>query len=46
MRSLDPEKMNVVYHYAIFSDNVIAVSVVVNSAVGHAEAPTKHVFTW
>ncbi|GLT30817.1 hypothetical protein SLA2020_056020 [Shorea laevis] len=32
------------YHYAIFSDNVIAVSVVVNSVVKNAEDPSKHVF--
>ncbi|XP_023728980.1 probable galacturonosyltransferase 9 [Lactuca sativa] len=32
------------YHYAIFSDNVIAVSVVVNSTVKNAEEPWKHVF--
>ncbi|GKC31922.1 probable galacturonosyltransferase 9 [Tanacetum coccineum] len=32
------------YHYAIFSDNVIAVSVVVNSAVKNADEPWKHVF--
>lgn len=32
------------YHYAIFSDNVIAVSVVVNSAVNNALEPSKHVF--
>ncbi|KAL9671362.1 hypothetical protein QQ045_008930 [Rhodiola kirilowii] len=32
------------YHYAIFSGNVIAVSVVVNSAVKNAEEPQKHVF--
>uniref|UniRef100_A0A7N0T9E4 Hexosyltransferase n=1 Tax=Kalanchoe fedtschenkoi TaxID=63787 RepID=A0A7N0T9E4_KALFE len=32
------------YHYAIFSGNVIAVSVVVNSAVKNAEEPWKHVF--
>ncbi|PWA99739.1 Glycosyl transferase, family 8 [Artemisia annua] len=32
------------YHYAIFSDNVIAVSVVVNSTVTNAEEPWKHVF--
>lgn len=32
------------YHYAIFSDNVIAASVVVNSAVKNAKDPTKHVF--
>ncbi|KAF5958469.1 hypothetical protein HYC85_005694 [Camellia sinensis] len=32
------------YHYAIFSDNVIAVSVVVNSVVKNVEEPWKHVF--
>ncbi|KAJ7547736.1 hypothetical protein O6H91_08G102700 [Diphasiastrum complanatum] len=32
------------YHYAIFSDNVIAASVVVNSAVKNAKEPEKHVF--
>ncbi|KAJ3683229.1 hypothetical protein LUZ60_013456 [Juncus effusus] len=32
------------YHYAIFSDNVLAASVVVNSAVKHAKEPWKHVF--
>ncbi|KAE8709323.1 Galacturonosyltransferase 8 [Hibiscus syriacus] len=32
------------YHYAIFSDNVIAVSVVVRSVVKNAEEPWKHVF--
>nr|DAD31590.1 TPA_asm: hypothetical protein HUJ06_010441 [Nelumbo nucifera] len=32
------------YHYAIFSDNVIAASVVVNSVVKNAEEPWKHVF--
>ncbi|PIA57578.1 hypothetical protein AQUCO_00600354v1 [Aquilegia coerulea] len=32
------------YHYAIFSDNVIAASVVVNSAVKNALEPWKHVF--
>ncbi|XP_051152988.1 galacturonosyltransferase 8-like [Andrographis paniculata] len=32
------------YHYAIFSDNVIAASVVVNSAVENAKEPRKHVF--
>ncbi|KAH7289127.1 hypothetical protein KP509_31G059300 [Ceratopteris richardii] len=32
------------YHYAIFSDNVLAASVVVNSAVANAKDPTKHVF--
>ncbi|XP_012067171.1 probable galacturonosyltransferase 3 isoform X2 [Jatropha curcas] len=32
------------YHYAIFSDNVLATSVVVNSTVLHAIDPEKHVF--
>lgn len=32
------------YHYAIFSDNVIAISVVVNSVVKNAQEPWKHVF--
>lgn len=32
------------YHYAIFSDNVLATSVVVNSTVLHANEPRKHVF--
>ncbi|XP_050231398.1 probable galacturonosyltransferase 3 isoform X2 [Mercurialis annua] len=32
------------YHYAIFSDNVLATSVVVNSTVLHALNPEKHVF--
>ncbi|KAJ8557219.1 hypothetical protein K7X08_002844 [Anisodus acutangulus] len=32
------------YHYAIFSDNVIAVSVVVNSVIKNAREPWKHVF--
>lgn len=32
------------YHYALFSDNVLATSVVVNSAVLHAKEPEKHVF--
>ncbi|KAL6963595.1 putative galacturonosyltransferase 3 [Sarracenia purpurea var. burkii] len=32
------------YHYAIFSDNVLATSVVVNSTVQHAKEPKKHVF--
>ncbi|KAL4577338.1 hypothetical protein LXL04_013446 [Taraxacum kok-saghyz] len=32
------------YHYAIFSDNVIAASVVINSTVKNAQEPWKHVF--
>ncbi|KAJ8635761.1 hypothetical protein MRB53_010028 [Persea americana] len=36
----DPE----LYHYALFSDNILATAVVVNSTVFHAKDPTKHVF--
>ncbi|CAK9320835.1 unnamed protein product [Citrullus colocynthis] len=32
------------YHYALFSDNVLATAVVVNSTIIHAEEPSKHVF--
>jgi alpha-1,4-galacturonosyltransferase len=32
------------YHYAIFSDNVLAASVVVRSTVSNANEPEKHVF--
>uniref|UniRef100_A0A7N0U6A6 Hexosyltransferase n=1 Tax=Kalanchoe fedtschenkoi TaxID=63787 RepID=A0A7N0U6A6_KALFE len=32
------------YHYAIFSDNVLATSVVVNSTLTHTAEPEKHVF--
>ncbi|KAF5725572.1 galacturonosyltransferase 9 [Tripterygium wilfordii] len=32
------------YHYAIFSDNVLAVSVVVNSVLNNSDEPWKHVF--
>lgn len=32
------------YHYAIFSDNVLATSVVINSTMLHASEPEKHVF--
>ncbi|KAK4731736.1 hypothetical protein R3W88_024724 [Solanum pinnatisectum] len=32
------------YHYAIFSDNVLAASVVVNSAVKNSKNPSQHVF--
>uniref|UniRef100_A0A1D1YSM6 Hexosyltransferase n=1 Tax=Anthurium amnicola TaxID=1678845 RepID=A0A1D1YSM6_9ARAE len=32
------------YHYALFSDNVLAASVVVNSTVFHAKGASKHVF--
>ncbi|PKI75577.1 hypothetical protein CRG98_003978 [Punica granatum] len=41
----DPEFEDpTLYHYAIASDNVIAVSVVVNSVIKNAEEPWKHVF--
>ncbi|KAG0604392.1 hypothetical protein M758_10G168900 [Ceratodon purpureus] len=32
------------YHYALFSDNILAASVVVNSTVNNAKDPEKHVF--
>ncbi|XP_058753059.1 probable galacturonosyltransferase 4 [Vicia villosa] len=32
------------YHYAIFSDNILATAVVVNSTVAHAKDSSKHVF--
>lgn len=32
------------YHYALFSDNVLAAAVVVNSTLVHAKKPEKHVF--
>jgi alpha-1,4-galacturonosyltransferase len=32
------------YHYALFSDNVLAASVVVNSTILNAKEPEKHVF--
>ncbi|KAI8021134.1 Polygalacturonate 4-alpha-galacturonosyltransferase [Camellia lanceoleosa] len=32
------------YHYALFSDNVLAASVVVNSTIMNAKEPQKHVF--
>ncbi|CAD5180943.1 unnamed protein product [Musa acuminata subsp. malaccensis] len=32
------------YHYALFSDNVLATAVVVNSTVFHAKDPQSHVF--
>ncbi|KAG0502039.1 hypothetical protein HPP92_002111 [Vanilla planifolia] len=36
----DPE----LYHYVIFTNNIIAVSVVVNSAIKNAKEPQRHVF--
>ncbi|CAH8381746.1 unnamed protein product [Eruca vesicaria subsp. sativa] len=35
---------NQLYHYALFSDNVLAASVVVNSTITNAKHPSKHVF--
>ncbi|KAE8714863.1 putative galacturonosyltransferase 4 [Hibiscus syriacus] len=32
------------YHYALFSDNIMAAAVVVNSTVVHAKHPSNHVF--
>ncbi|XP_057765180.1 probable galacturonosyltransferase 4 isoform X2 [Salvia miltiorrhiza] len=32
------------YHYALFSDNVLAAAVVVNSTITHTKDPSKHVF--
>ncbi|GJN33664.1 hypothetical protein PR202_gb22285 [Eleusine coracana subsp. coracana] len=32
------------YHYALFSDNVLAAAVVVNSTLHHAKKPENHVF--
>ncbi|KAL9690847.1 hypothetical protein QQ045_011259 [Rhodiola kirilowii] len=32
------------YHYALFSDNILAAAVVVNSTVSNAKHPSQHVF--
>ncbi|XP_010538434.1 PREDICTED: probable galacturonosyltransferase 4 [Tarenaya hassleriana] len=32
------------YHYALFSDNILAAAVVVNSTITNAKHPSKHVF--
>ncbi|KAL6990588.1 polygalacturonate 4-alpha-galacturonosyltransferase [Sarracenia purpurea var. burkii] len=32
------------YHYALFTDNVLAAAVVVNSTISHAKDPLNHVF--
>ncbi|GAV70584.1 Glyco_transf_8 domain-containing protein [Cephalotus follicularis] len=32
------------YHYALFSDNILAAAVVVNSTITHSKDPSKHVF--
>ncbi|XP_023762926.1 polygalacturonate 4-alpha-galacturonosyltransferase [Lactuca sativa] len=42
-RSENLENPNL-YHYALFSDNVLAASVVVNSTIINAKEPEKHVF--
>ncbi|GAB2244954.1 hypothetical protein Droror1_Dr00000447 [Drosera rotundifolia] len=42
-RSENLENPNL-FHYALFSDNVLAASVVVNSTVMNAKEPEKHVF--
>lgn len=42
-RSQNLENPNL-YHYALFSDNVLAASVVVNSTIMNAKEPEKHVF--
>ncbi|KAG1364290.1 Hexosyltransferase [Cocos nucifera] len=36
----DPE----LYHYALFSDNILAAAVVVNSTISNAKHPSNHVF--
>ncbi|KAL8229540.1 hypothetical protein R6Q57_014440 [Mikania cordata] len=42
----NPEKLDdpELFHYALFSDNVLATAVVVNSTVTNAKDPWKHVF--
>ncbi|KAJ4950626.1 hypothetical protein NE237_027458 [Protea cynaroides] len=42
-RSENLENPNL-FHYALFSDNVLAASVVVNSTIMNAKEPEKHVF--
>ncbi|TYI54707.1 hypothetical protein E1A91_D11G094100v1 [Gossypium mustelinum] len=42
-RSENLENPNL-YHYALFSDNVLAASIVVNSTIMNAKDPSKHVF--
>ncbi|PUZ71204.1 hypothetical protein GQ55_2G295700 [Panicum hallii var. hallii] len=41
MEKLEDPKL---YHYALFSDNVLAAAVVVNSTLFHAKKPEDHVF--
>lgn len=42
--SVDKFEDTSLYHYAIFSDNVLATSVVVNSTIQHVSQLEKHVF--
>ncbi|KAF8406709.1 hypothetical protein HHK36_008801 [Tetracentron sinense] len=42
--NIDKLEDSSLYHYAIFSDNVLATAVVVNSTVLHTKEPEKHVF--
>ncbi|KAL4279499.1 hypothetical protein GQ457_03G037480 [Hibiscus cannabinus] len=43
---LDQEKLEDprLYHYALFSDNILAAAAVVNSTLSHAKHPSNHVF--
>ncbi|XP_043689611.1 probable galacturonosyltransferase 4 [Telopea speciosissima] len=43
---LDQEKLEDprLYHYALFSDNILAAAVVVNSTISNAKEPENHVF--
>ncbi|MBA0819785.1 hypothetical protein Gohar_027923, partial [Gossypium harknessii] len=43
---LDEDKLEDprLYHYALFSDNILAAAVVVNSTISHVKHPSKHVF--
>ncbi|XP_073149233.1 probable galacturonosyltransferase 4 [Henckelia pumila] len=40
-QKLDDPKL---HHYALFSDNILAAAVVVNSTITHSKDPSKHVF--
>ncbi|KAJ0113330.1 hypothetical protein Patl1_03182 [Pistacia atlantica] len=46
IKDLNPEKFvdPSLYHYAIFSDNILATSVVINSTMLHTKELQKHVF--
>lgn len=43
---MNPEKFedSALYHYAIFSDSILATSVVINSTMVHTKELQKHVF--